>query len=66
MEDTDEEAKEKIQATRKKVEALMKKAAALVRESNGLPKAGGDFELYNSYPAFNTFMLRSEERLNAL
>ncbi|KAF1765544.1 hypothetical protein GCK72_005496 [Caenorhabditis remanei] len=51
---------------RKRVEEIIKNGATLVRESNGLPKAGADFELYNSFPTFNAFMKRSEERLNAL
>ncbi|EFO98988.1 hypothetical protein CRE_13239 [Caenorhabditis remanei] len=51
---------------RKRVEEIMRNGATLVRESNGLPKAGADFELYNSFPTFNAFMKRSEERLNAL
>lgn len=62
----DEEIRQKTLATRKRIEEMMRTGAALVRESNGLPKSGADFELYNSYPTFNAFMKRSEERLNAL
>ncbi|CAL2032925.1 unnamed protein product [Caenorhabditis brenneri] len=58
--------KKKIIIMRKRVEEVMRNGAALVRESNGLPKSGADFELYNSYPTFNSFMKKSEERLNAL
>ncbi|UMM17804.1 hypothetical protein L5515_014172 [Caenorhabditis briggsae] len=62
----DELVRENIQVMRKRVEEMTRTGAALVRESNGLPKSGADFELYNSYPTFNAFMKRSEERLNAL
>uniref|UniRef100_A0A1I7UFZ8 Exosome complex component 10 homolog n=2 Tax=Caenorhabditis tropicalis TaxID=1561998 RepID=A0A1I7UFZ8_9PELO len=58
--------KQRVTAMRKQVEELIRTGATLVRESNGLPKSGADYELYNSYPTFNTFMKTSEERLNAL
>lgn len=64
--DEEEMIRQIIEATRKQVDEIMRTGAALVRESNGLPKAGAEFELYNSYPTFNAFMKRSEERLNAL
>ncbi|CAD59140.2 Exosome complex component 10 homolog [Caenorhabditis elegans] len=65
-EEEEEMIRKRTLAMRKKVEEIMRNGAGLVRESNGLPKAGADYELYNSYPTFNTFMKRSEQRLNAL
>ncbi|CAI2342527.1 unnamed protein product [Caenorhabditis sp. 36 PRJEB53466] len=59
-------ARKETMALRKQINELMRLGTTLARESEGLPKAGADFELYNSYPTFNTFMKRSEERLNAL
>lgn len=51
---------------RKKMEEMMRSSASLVKESNGLPRTGADFELYNTYPTFNAFMRKSEDRLNTL
>lgn len=62
----DKVARKQIAVMRKRVDDIMRNGGALVRESKGFPKSGADFELYNSYPTFNAFMKKSEERLNLL
>ncbi|CAD6194017.1 unnamed protein product [Caenorhabditis auriculariae] len=42
---------------------ILKCGANLVRTSKALPRMGGDFELYNSFPAFNSLMKKQEERI---
>ncbi|CAI5442506.1 unnamed protein product [Caenorhabditis angaria] len=59
-----EEGEETTAALRKQVEELMRNAAGMVATSNAFPKTGGEFEIYNSYPTYNAYMKRQEERIN--
>ncbi|CAB3410955.1 unnamed protein product [Caenorhabditis bovis] len=69
MAEKEKSTKESLSATaelRAQVEEAMKHGAGLVRQTNGLPKQGGDFTLYNSFPEFNSCMRKQEERVNRL